>query len=167
MLLTFDDLRDLYGMANIRSDQRKQIDFLIETAEEEVLAFSEVNLSGEFEEKLSGQTVYVLSNRPVKRIIECKASGTAIPYEFNSRISSIKVNVESQITVKYECGYENIPRVLKQCVAMTVQYWLKFINSNLIGVTSRNSEGGSESIEQYELPLVVKSALARFRRTVY
>ena len=50
VLLTFDELRDLYGMTNIRPDQRRQIEFLLETAEEEVLAYSEVNLAGEFEE---------------------------------------------------------------------------------------------------------------------
>ena len=36
VLLTFDELRDLYGMTNIRPDQRRQIEFLLETAEEEV-----------------------------------------------------------------------------------------------------------------------------------
>ena len=46
VLLTFDELRDLYGMTNIRPDQRRQIEFLLETAEEEVLAYSEVNLEG-------------------------------------------------------------------------------------------------------------------------
>ena len=49
VLLSFDELRDLYGMTNIRPDQRRQIEFLLETAEEEVLAYSDVNLEGEFD----------------------------------------------------------------------------------------------------------------------
>ena len=71
VLLTFDELRDLYGMTNIRPDQRRQIEFLLETAEEEVLAYSEVNLEGEFEEVFAGQNLYILSRRPVIRVISC------------------------------------------------------------------------------------------------
>lgn len=167
MLLTFDELRDLYGMSNIRPDQRRQIEFLLETAEEEVLAYSEVSLEGEFEEVLSGQNLYILTRRPVIRVISCTQSGTAIPYSFNASTNIIKVNSDKEITVRYECGFDKVPRILKQCIAVTVQYWLKFLNSNIVGVTSRTADGGSESIEQYELPLVVKSSLARFRRTIY
>ena len=152
MLLTFDELRDLYGMTNIRPDQRRQIEFLLETAEEEVFA---------------GQNLYILSRRPVIRVISCTQSSTAIPYSFNNNTNTIKVSSDKEITVRYQCGFEKIPRILKQCIAVTVQYWLKFLNSNIVGVTSRTADGGSESIEQYELPLVVKSSLARFRRTVY
>lgn len=167
MLLTFDELRDLFGMTSIRPDQRRQIEFLLETAEEEVLAYSEVNLEGEFEETFAGQNLYVLSRRPVIRVISCTQSGAAIPYSFNNNTNSIKVNSDKEITVRYQCGFEKVPRILKQCIAVTVQYWLKFLNSNIVGVTSRTADGGSESIEQYELPLVVKSSLSRFRRTVY
>ena len=167
VLLTFDELRDLYGMTNIRPDQRRQIEFLLETAEEEVLAYSEVSLEGEFEETFSGQNLYVLSRRPVIRVISCLQSGAAIPYSFSNNTNSIKVNSDKEITVRYQCGFSKVPRILKQCIAVTVQYWLKFLNSNIVGVTSRTADGGSESIEQYELPLVVKSSLARFRRTVY
>lgn len=167
MLLTFDELRDLFGMTSIRPDQRRQIEFLLETAEEEVLAYSEVSLEGEFEETFSGQNLYVLSRRPVIRVISCLQSGAAIPYSFSNNTNSIKVNSDKEITVRYQCGFSKVPRILKQCIAVTVQYWLKFLNSNIVGVTSRTADGGSESIEQYELPLVVKSSLARFRRTVY
>ena len=167
VLLTFDELRDLYGMTNIRPDQRRQIEFLLETAEEEVLAYSEVNLEGEFEEVFAGQNLYILSRRPVIRVISCTQSGAAIPYSFSNNTNTIKVNSDKEITVRYQCGFDKIPRILKQCIAVTVQYWLKFLNSNIVGVTSRTADGGSESIEQYELPLVVKSSLARFRRTIY
>ena len=120
VLLSFDELRDLYGMTNIRPDQRRQIEFLLETAEEEVLAYSEINLEGEFEEVFAGQNLYVLSRRPVVRVISCVRSGTAIPYSFNINTNTIKVSSDKEITVKYECGFDKIPRVLMQCIAVTV-----------------------------------------------
>ena len=163
MLVSFDDLKNLYGMPNLRAESKTQFENLLATAEEEVIAYAEIS-EGEFEETLSGATVYILAYRPLLEIESVTGTST---YTVNNRLSMITVNSTDAITVRYKAGYETMPRIIKQCIAITVQYWAKYINSNLVGVSSRSVDGGSENIEQYELPMVVKSALDRFRRSVY
>ena len=164
-LVTFDDLRTLYGMPTLKDANKKQYENLLETAEEEVLAYAGLALDGEVEETLSGSKAYILASHPVKEI---KSVEGAESYTFNVRTNILSVPTEGQIKVVYSLGYAaSVPRIIKQCIAVTVQYWAKFINSNMVGVSSRNTDMGSETLEQYELPLVVKSSLDRFRRSVY
>lgn len=164
-LVTFDDLRTLYGMPTLKDANKKQYENLLETAEEEVLAYAGLALGGEAEETLSGSKAYILASHPVKEI---KSVEGAESYTFNARTNILSVPTEGQIKVVYSLGYAtSVPRIIKQCIAVTVQYWAKFINSNMVGVSSRNTDMGSETLEQYELPLVVKSSLDRFRRSVY
>lgn len=164
-LVTFDDLRTLYGMPTLKDANKKQYENLLETAEEEVLAYAGLALDGEAEETLSGSKAYILASHPVKEI---KSVEGAESYTFNVRTNILSVPTEGQIKVVYSLGYAtSVPRIIKQCIAVTVQYWAKFINSNMVGVSSRNTDMGSETLEQYELPLVVKSSLDRFRRSVY
>lgn len=164
-LVTFDDLRTLYGMPTLKDANKKQYENLLETAEEEVLAYAGIALDGEAEETLSGSKAYILASHPVKEI---KSVEGAESYTFNVRTNILSVPTEGQIKVVYSLGYAiSVPRIIKQCIAVTVQYWAKFINSNMVGVSSRSTDMGSETLEQYELPLVVKSSLDRFRRSVY
>ena len=88
-------------------------------------------------------------------------------YSFNDRTNILSVPTEDEVVVKYTLGYDSVPRIIKQCIAITVGYWAKMLNSNLIGVSSRNTDMGSETLEQYELPTPVKSSLDRFRRAIY
>ncbi len=163
-LVTFDELKSLYGMPTLKDTNKTQYDNLLETAEEEVLAYAGITLSGEYEETLEGETKYVLVKKPIIEIVECSAE----LYSFNDRTNVLSVPTEERVTVKYSLGYDvTPPRILKQCVAITVQYWAKMLNSNMIGVSSRSTDMGSETLEQYELPTPVKSALDRFRRSVY
>lgn len=162
MLVTFDELKTLYGQPTLREANRTQYENLLATAEEEVLAYAGLQLDGEIEETFSGSTKYVLSYKPVKSIIECTST-----YTYNRRTHVLTVPTEGEVIVKYTLGYDSVPRIIKQSIATTVQYWAKFINSNMVGVSSRSTDGGSETLEQYELPLVVKSSLERFRRAIY
>jgi hypothetical protein len=67
------------------------------------------------------------------------------------------------IKITYKAGYKEYPADLKMCIAMTVQHLAKQINSNMVGVTSRNVEGGTESIDANIPPLSVQNHLQRLR----
>jgi hypothetical protein len=64
----------------------------------------------------------------------------------------------------YTAGYENIPKDIKACIAMTFQYASKILSSSQVGITTRNTDGGTESIEQSLPPLVVKKMLQRYKK---
>lgn len=164
-LVTYDDLKTLYGMPTLKDVNKRQYENLLATAEEEVLAYAGISLGGESEEVLSGSKAYVLASHPVKEIVSVEGAES---YSFNGRTNILTVPTEGQIKVVYSLGYATaVPRIIKQCIAVTVQYWAKFLNSNLVGVSSRSTDMGSETLEQYELPLPVKSSLDRFRRSIY
>ena len=163
-LVTFDELKTLYGMPTLKEANKLQYENLLETAEEEVLAYAGISLDGEYEETLSGEKAYVLVKHPVKSIVSVEGAES---YSFNDRTNILSVPTEDEVVVKYTLGYDSVPRIIKQCIAITVGYWAKMLNSNLIGVSSRNTDMGSETLEQYELPTPVKSSLDRFRRAIY
>lgn len=163
-LVTFDELKTLYGMPTLKESNKAQYENLLETAEEEVLAYAGISLEGEMEETLSGEKTYILVKHPVKSIVSVEGAES---YSFNDRTNILTVPTEDEVTVKYTLGYGSVPRIIKQCIAITVGYWAKMLNSNLIGVSSRNTDMGSETLEQYELPTPVKSSLDRFRRAIY
>lgn len=163
-LVTFDELKTLYGMPTLKEVNKLQYENLLETAEEEVLAYAGISLDGEYEETLKGEKAYVLVKHPVKSIVSVEGAES---YSFNDRTNILSVPTEGEVVVKYTLGYSSVPRIIKQCIAITVGYWAKMLNSNLIGVSSRNTDMGSETLEQYELPTPVKSSLDRFRRAVY
>lgn len=164
-LVTFDELKTLYGMPTLKEANKLQYENLLETAEEEVLAYAGISLDGEYEETLKGEKAYILVKHPVKSIVSVEGAES---YSFNDRTNILSVPTEEQIKVVYSLGYAtSVPRIIKQCIAITVGYWAKMLNSNLIGVSSRNTDMGSETLEQYELPTPVKSSLDRFRRAIY
>jgi hypothetical protein len=163
-LVSFGELKTLYGMPTLKDVNKVQYENLLATAEEEVLAYAGISLGEELEEKLSGATAYILVGHPVKEI---KSVEGATNWTFDVRTNILSVPTEDEVTVSYSTGCDSVPRIVKQCIAITVQYWAKFINSNMVGVNSRSTDVGSETLEQYELPLVVKSSLDRFRRVIY
>ncbi len=164
-LVTFDELKTLYGMPTLRDNNRLQYENLLATAEEEVLAYAGISLDGEYEETFSGEKKYILTKHPVKSIVSVEGAES---YSFNDRTNILTVPTEGQIKVAYSLGYAtSVPRILKQAIALTVQHWAKMLNSNMIGVTSRTTDMGSETLEQYELPQPVKNSLDKFRRCVY
>lgn len=166
MLVTFDELKSLYGMPTLKDANKVQFENLLTTAEEEVLSYAGLTLGGTITEAFDGCKKYVLTYQPVKEIKEVIGVES---YSYNKRTNVISVSSEDEITVTYTLGYEDskCPSVIKQAIAITVQYWAKFLNSNLVGVQSRSTDIGNETVEQYELPLVVKSSLDRFRRSIY
>ena len=51
-LVTFDELKTLYGMPTLKDANKVQYENLLATAEEEVLAYAGISLGEEKEEKL-------------------------------------------------------------------------------------------------------------------
>ena len=47
-LVTFDELKTLYGMPTLKEANKLQYENLLETAEEEVLAYAGISLDGEY-----------------------------------------------------------------------------------------------------------------------
>jgi len=68
------------------------------------------------------------------------------------------------IKAEYTAGYEELPKDIQACIAMTFQYASKILSSSQIGITTRNLDGGTESIEQSLPPLVVKKMLTKYKK---
>lgn len=169
MLVTLDNLKTLGGIKALTTEQRQQYEFLLGVAETVCLDYAGLKVSGSTEETLKGQNIYYLANRPITKVTGVTRSGEDIPYAFNARTGSLIVDTTDEITVAYTygigdgSGYDT----LKLAIMWLVQYWAKFTNSNAIGETTRTSDVGSVTIEQYDIPLVVKTMLDPYKRQVF
>lgn len=169
MLVTLDNLKTLGGIKALTTEQRQQYEFLLGVAETVCLDYAGLKADGEASENLEGQNIYYLAYRPVKKVNSVTSGGSDISYAFNSRTGSLIVDTTDEITVKYTyglgdgSGYDT----LRLAIMWLVQYWTKFTNSNAIGETSRTSDAGSVTIEQYDIPLVVKTMLDPYKRQIF
>lgn len=169
MLVTIDNLKTLGGIKALTSEQRQQYEFLLGVAESVCLEYAGLSADGEASETLKGQTIYYLAYRPITEIKSVTCGGVSISYAYNSRTGSVVVDTTSEVVVTYSYGigdgskYDN----LKLAVMWLVQYWAKFTNSNIIGETSRTTDTGSVTIEQYDIPLIVKTMLDPYKRQVF
>ena len=169
MLVTFDDLKTLYGMPYLNPSAEAQYTSLLATAEEEILEYSGLSLDEDAEEYFEGNGArsFVLLRKPVCEVVDVTVGGEPVDFRFEQRTGRIVLSRPAwgEVKVEEQLGFEGEPpRIIKQCIALTVQYWAKLMNSNLIGVSNRNNDVGSESLEQYEIPLAVKTSLDRFRQ---
>lgn len=167
MLVSFSDLRSLYGMPYLTPASEDQYTNLLLTAEDEVLAYAGIRegKSVEYFDAV-GSSAIMLCHHPVKSV-EVTVSGEPMECEYDPELNRVLFHsaVYGRVKVEETLGYseEDVPRIVKQCIALTVQYWAKVMNSNLIGVSNRSTDAGNETVEQFEIPLVVKTALDRFR----
>lgn len=159
-------------MGHLNGANELQYTTLLETAEEEVLAFAGLELDGTATEYFrgNGQYYFQLNRKPVKEVTSVKVNGVEIQYRFDPRMGSVELIAPTKGNVEVEevLGYpdDKVPRILKQCIAMTVTYWAKYINNSMVGVTSRTTDLGSETLEHNELPLAVEKALSQFKHSV-
>lgn len=65
--------------------------------------------------------------------------------------------------VEYEAGYSTVPEDIKMCIALTCQQISRLVQSSLVGITSRTTDGGTESIDQNFPTLAVQKTLERYR----
>lgn len=174
MLVTFMDLKNYNGAPYLNPNNEKQYTYLLEIAQEECLEYAglELDVEGEVTEFFQeyGANKIQLKRRPILEVTGVTVNGGQVDFRYNDRTGylSFKGTVSGEIEVTERLGFKDgkVPGIIKKSIAETVLYWAMKLNNNLVGVSSRNTDLGSESIEQYELPLSVKTALDRFRKTV-
>lgn len=172
MLVTVDDLVDKYGFT-ISDKARQQFQTILDTAEEECLAYAGLEI-GEINEYLDGDggCVYCISHKPVQRIVSVTVDGRSVSYRFEKRSQKIvlecSVSMKTEIVVTMMLGWEtgSEPSTLKTAIALTAQHLAKLQNAKMMGILTRTTEGGSEQIEQSIPPLAVKGLLDRFKSVV-
>ena len=167
MLLTLDDLRTVYGFSFPKS-QDEAYQALLSTAEEEVLRYAEIE-QGDVEEYFpGGDSGYVLTHTPVLEVKSVKVNGAEVSYRYEKRANYIKVSSSSgsEVVVAYSCGWGegNVPETIRTAIAFTVQHLMKLSSGKLLGINSRSTEGGTETIEQSTPPLAVQKMLEPYRR---
>ena len=167
MLLTLDDLRTVYGFSFPKS-QDETYQALLSTAEEEVLRYAEIE-QGDVEEYFpGGDSGYVLTHTPVLEVKSVKVNGAEAAYRYEKRANYIKVSSSSgsEVVVAYSCGWAEgkVPETIKTAIAFTAQHLMKLSSGKLLGISSRSTEGGTETIEQSTPPLAVQKMLEPYRR---
>lgn len=181
MVLTCDDLRNVYGL-NLPSSKDVQWAELIKVAETACLGWLGLDKFGtaaatEYFDDVTGSTIQ-LKLFPVKSAAVYLNGagglwGDPLPsgaYRLDGRTGTIRLYQSSRagvdaVKVEYTYGWEpdEIPADVKACIAQTVQYLTRLTQTGQIGVTQRAADGGTESIEQNIPPLAVRSVLMRYR----
>ena len=167
MLVTLDDLRTKYGFS-FPSTQDDAYQAILDTAEERVLAYAEIE-QGEIEEHFpAGDAGYVLTHTPVLEVSSVKVDGAEVSFRYEKRANYIALSSSSgsEVVVSYTCGWKegNVPQTILTAIAFTAQHLMKLSSSKLLGINSRNTDGGTETIEQSTPPLAVQKMLDGFRR---
>lgn len=174
MLVTFQDLKTYNGATYLNAHNETQYTYLLEIAEEEVLEYAglELDVEGEVVEFFDevGARKIQPKRRPILEVTSVTVNGSPVEYRLNERTGfvNLKNPASGEIEVTEKLGFKDgkVPGIIKKSIAETVIYWATRLNNNLIGVTSRSSDLGDETLEQYELPLFVKTSLERFRKSV-
>ena len=167
MLVTLDDLRTKYGFSFPES-QDDAYQAILDTAEERVLAYAEIE-QGEIEEHFpGGDAGYVLTHTPVREIKSVKVNGAEVSYRYEKRANYVVLtsSSDSEVVIAYTCGWAEgaVPQTILTAIAFTAQYLMKLSSGKLLGINSRSTEGGTETIEQSVPPLAVQKMLESFRR---
>ena len=167
MLLTLDDLRTKYGFS-FPAGQEESYQALLATAEEEVLAYAEIEQGDVDEYFLGGDTGYVLTHTPVLEIKSVTVDGAEAAYRYEKRAGYVSLTSfrGSEVVISYSCGWRDgdAPETIKTAIAFTLQHLMKLSSGKLLGINSRSTEGGTETIEQSTPPLAVQKMLEKYRR---
>lgn len=167
MLVTLDDLRTKYGFSFPES-QDDAYQAILDTAEESVLAYAEIE-QGDIEEYFpGGDAGYVLTHTPVLEVSSVKVDGAEVSFRYEKRANYIALSSSSgsEVVVSYSCGWKegNVPQTILTAIAFTAQHLMKLSSGKLLGINSRNTDGGTETIEQSTPPLAVQKMLESYRR---
>jgi hypothetical protein len=173
-ILTTQDLKDKYSF-KFDSSKEEYFAGLIEAATNACQQYMERDIGATSYTQYTngGSNVIVLDHTPVLSVQGVVVSGSALGsdgYRLESDTgvltlyrSSIPVGLDI-VKIQYSAGWEVVPEDVKYCVALTVQYLAKIIQSNQAGVQSRTVEGGQETLEQNIPPMAVKTHLSIYRR---
>ena len=167
MILTLDDLRTKYGFS-FPASQDAAYQALLDTAEEACLSYASIEQGTAIEYFSGGAQSYVLTHSPVLSITSVMVDGSPAQYRYEARPETVFLDsaAGSEVVIAYECGWPkgSVPAAIRTAVAFTVQHLLKLNSAKLIGINSRNTDGGTETIEQSTPPLAVQKLLEPYRR---
>lgn len=163
MMLSVDDLRSKYGY-QIPQGKEAIYATILATAESRVLAeigYSEEVRTDYFE---GVGRHFQLTYAPVAEIIsttpECE-------YRYDKRSRALITRyLVHDLEVTYRTGFDKVPDEILSCIAYTAMHLAKLQMSGLMGVAQRTTDGGTETIEQTALPLVVKGLLQHYKSGV-
>ena len=167
MILTLEDLRNDFGF-DFQKTKEDYYSSLLKVAEEKVLSYAEIE-QGEVEEHFpGGDSGYVLTHSPVLEVKGVKLDGKDVAFRFEKRASYVVPSSTdgSEVVVTYTAGWKEgeVPEVIRMAIAFTVQHLAKLSSGKLLGINSRTTEGGTETIEQSVPTLAVQKMLEPFRR---
>jgi hypothetical protein len=173
-VMTPEDLREKYSFT-FPASRDEYYASLIESATAACQRYLERDLkvSSFTDYHDGGSSVVVLDHTPVTAISRVTVAGISLPPESYRVDGDAGVVILYQdvpqgrdvVIVEYAAGWEEIPGDVLWCVALTVQYMSKLMQSNQAGVVSRVTEGGTENLEQNLPPLAVQKHLAAYRRS--
>ena len=169
MLVTLDDLRKKFGFSFPESQNDAYLD-LLSTAEEACLSYASIEQGTVEEYFKGGERIYVLTHSPVLSVESVKVGERDVAFRYEKRAETVVLesasSEDAEVIIKYTCGWEEgkVPSSLRTAIAFTVQHLSKLNSAKLLGITSRSTEGGTESIEQSVPPLAVQKLLEPFRR---
>lgn len=180
--LTPEDLRSTYGFV-FASGRDAQYQQLIAVAESMCLRCLDRKAfeSAEFVQHFDGgsRDLFVLDAAPVlavtsvcidaSRVFSNPLEPSAYSVDRGTGILALLVpgllpkEGRKVMRVEYTAGWAAVPDDIKYCIAATVQYLAKLMQSNQVGITARNADGGTESLEQNLPPLAVQRHLSMYR----
>ena len=161
-ILTIEDL----GAYGVTLNNKDTLQAMLSTAEEVCLAYIG------YEERIvedyydGGTESVVLRHRPIANVVSVEVAGTPVSYSFDSwakciYFDEIPPTARRSVKVKYVVGWtrETAPSSIKTAIALTVTHLNKLNSSKLVGVTSRATEGGTETLEQSIPTMAAKGLL--------
>lgn len=171
MIVTLDELKTKFGFSfpAAKSDVYQSY---LNLAEEACLSYAGLEEGTVTEIFDGGSRSFVLTHGPILSISSVKVSDAESPYRFEKRSGSIILPSVPEgtdaVEIKYECGWEEgkAPYLLKAAVAFSMQHIAKLNEAKLVGINSRTTEGGTESIDQSVPPLAAQKILARFKQVI-
>lgn len=166
MILTLEDLRMKYGF-DIPAAKEALWQSFLDTAEEACFAYANIEQGEVVEFFDNPSSRVVLTHCPVLEVKSVKCQGTDITFRFEDRSKSVVManKPTGEVEVTYTCGWytDKVPAMFCAAIAFTVQHLSKLSQAKLLGITSRTTEGGTETIEQSTPPLAVQKMLEPYR----
>lgn len=175
-ILTVNNLREKYAF-KIDPPSETKYESLIQAASEACGLYLQRDLGvSSFTEFFDGPSqAVVLSHSPVAIVTGVYVDGARL---YGTPTTNYRIDLETGTLVIYDCvpdgrdvlkvvyeaGLATVPESIQFAVAMTVQHMAMMQQSDLAGVTSRTTDGGTVSIDQSIPPLAVQKLLGEYRR---
>lgn len=172
-MLTIDTLKNVYGFKILSDDVFWEN--ILEASKSSVFRYIGLGDNGEISttEYFDGDNKKIfLSYSPILQIVKVSSRTTGQLYSYYSDTRKGILTITDEITkgmdevkVEYKAGYDlnNLPKTIEVCIVETARFLGRVSRQNLIGVNSRNVDGGSEGIDHNMLPLLIQHTLDLYK----